>query len=82
MYVQHTPVVTVLAGQKLISHNLVPKFGKKFPLMGLGEEVSDHFGSGAVLDVQITFFNLVGQKEITNVNCTSSLAGTFLTIFQ
>ena len=63
-----------------MSHNQFPKFLELGSLQWFGEEVSNHFGGWAVINCQVAFFNLVGQEEITNVEGTSSLAQTLLTV--
>ena len=63
-----------------MSHNQFPKFLELGSLEWFGKKVSNHFGCWAVLNCQVAFLNLVGQEEVTNVNGTSSLTRTSLTI--
>ena len=63
-------------------HNFPPQGNLLGPLQGLGEKICPHFLSGTALDRQIALGNLVGEKEITNVNCTSPLGGTLFSILQ
>ena len=63
-----------------MSHNQFPKFLKLGALQWFGEEVANHLGGWAKFNGQVALFNLVGQEEVTNVEGTSSLARTSLTI--
>jgi hypothetical protein len=63
-----------------MSHDFFPKFLKQFSLQWFCHVISDHLQSGAVLNSHISLLNLVCQKEITDIERTSSLAQTSLTI--
>jgi len=53
-----------------------------FALEWLGVVVRNHFVGRTVVDFDVSFFNLVGQIKITNVEGTGAFSGAALTIFQ
>jgi len=53
-----------------------------FALEWLGVVVGNHFVGRTVVDFDVSFFNLVGQIKITNVEGTGAFSGAALTIFQ
>ena len=63
-----------------MAHDCLAKFPERLSLEGLGHVVTNHLSGGTVFNFQVAFLNLVGQKEITDVKSTSSLAGASLTI--
>jgi hypothetical protein len=65
-----------------MSHNLSSKFRKKFTLEGLGHVVRQHKFRGAIKDFKVSLFNLIRQKEIADVEGTSALGRTLLTILE
>ena len=64
------------------SHYIISEPFKIASLFRLGHEISDHFTSWTVLYLQVSFFLLVVQKEISDVNGPCSFARTRLTIIQ
>jgi len=53
-----------------------------FALEWLGVVVGNHFVGRTVVDFDVSFFNLVGQIKITNVEGTGAFARAALTVFQ
>ena len=84
-FAQHTPVVSG-SGKKnagvLISHDQFLELLEESSLQRFGHKITDHFIGGTEFNYQIPFFNLVHQKEITDVKGTSMLTGAALTIFK
>ena len=60
--------------RNLMSHDQLLELLELLALEWLGHKVAPHFSGRAVFDLQITFFNLIGQKEITNIKSTGALA--------
>jgi len=53
-----------------------------FALEWLGVVVSDHFVGRTIVNFDVSFFNLVGQIKIMNVEGTGAFSGAALTVFQ
>ena len=70
------------AGRNSMSHNLLSELVKLLSLQWFGEEISDHFRSGAIFNRQVALLDLICKEEITNVYGAGALAGAFLTIFE
>jgi len=66
----------------VISEQLSSQEVEWFALEWLGMVASNHFVGRAAMNLDVSFFNLVCQKEITNVKGTGAFSGTVLTIFQ
>ena len=56
-------------------------FGELLTLQGLGLVVTLHLICWAVLDLYITLLDLIGNKEIPDLNMPGALAHTFVAIF-
>ena len=53
-----------------------------FALEWLGVVIGNHFVGRTVVNFNVSFFNLVGQIKITNVEGTGAFSGAVLTVFQ
>ena len=80
-HIQHTPVVNQLGGRNQFrTHNKVIELLEQLSLKRLAHVVANHLLGGAMYHGHIPFFNLIRQKEITNVKCTGSLTRASFTI--
>jgi len=73
---------TVLDGERnrddVVSEELLMQEIEWFALEWLGVVVGNHFVGRAVLDFDVSFFNLVGQIKITNVRAQVRLVELLL----
>ena len=69
--------------QDLGVHNEVAEFRKLCSLEWLREEIRDHVSGRAMLNVHFTGFDAVGDKKISHIDVTGSLAtGTTTILLQ
>jgi hypothetical protein len=54
----------------LTSKDIVPKSLELLALQRLCKKIMDHVASPAVLNLRVSLLNLIGDKEVTNVQCT------------
>jgi len=66
----------------VVSEELSTQEIEWFALEWLGMVVGNHFVGRTVVNFDVSFFNLVGQIKITNVEGTGAFSGAALTVFQ
>jgi hypothetical protein len=64
------------------THNLVPELKEQFPLKWFCEVVGHHLLGGAILDCHFLASNVVGDKQISNVDVSSAFAAGCLTVLD
>jgi hypothetical protein len=58
----------------LVSHDELLELLEQLALERLGHIIAPHLRGGTVLDLQITFLDLIRQKEVSNVERSGTLA--------
>jgi len=66
----------------VVSEQLLSKEIEWFALEWLGMVVGNHFVGRTAVNFNVSFFNLVGQIKITNVEGTGAFSRAALTVFQ
>jgi len=66
----------------VVSEELLTQETEWFALEWLGVVVGNHFVGRRVVDFDVSFFDLVGQIKITNVEGTGAFSGAALTLLQ
>ena len=66
----------------VVSEQLSSQKIEWFALEWLGMIVGNHFVGRTVMNLDVSFFNLVGQIKITNVKGTGVFSRAALTVFQ
>jgi len=66
----------------VVSEELSTQEIEWFALEWLGVVAGNHFVGRTVVNFDVSFFNLVGQIKITNVEGTGAFSGAALTVFQ
>jgi hypothetical protein len=79
--IQHTPVVPCDSIHWDHSHNLILELAEELSLERLGEIVRDHFLGRTVLYCNFLGGNVIGNKEVPDVNVTSSFSAGRFTVF-
>ena len=69
-----------ILASKSMSHDQLLKLLEQLSLERLGHIIAPHLRGGTVLNLQITFLDLIGQKEIPDIERTGTLARAALPI--
>ena len=64
----------------ILFKNQIPEFEEFLTLQRLCHEVRDHIIGRTVFNLNISLFNLVSNEEISNIDCSASLASALSTI--